>query len=320
MKLLKSEDSATDAKYDSILMIVDKLTKYTYLISYNEKFTAKQIVWIVLDRVIRHHGILETITLDRDRIFTSNFWQTLMAEIGTKIKLSTAYYPQTDEQTERTNQTLKIYLRYYMNHSQKNWIQLLPMAQLTLNNKTLTVTGKSVFYTNFGRHSNLFNVLRKSLQTTVVLLEVDQLRNIYKEMLRNIEYYQKRSESQINKKRIKKSQLKKGDKIYLFIKNLKILWLSRKLDYKKVDSFIIKTKKSNVTFELELSKGMKIHPVFHVSLLESANPETPAQDKPPKLSPDNEYEVESPPIDIVELCFEPRSIKNGTLQIFTVIL
>ena len=146
-----------------------------------------------------------------------------MAEIGTKMKLSIAYYPQTDEQTERTNQILETYLQHYVNHSQKNWIQLLSMTQLALNNKTLIAIGELVFYANFGRHPNLFNIPRKSLQITAVLLETDQLRNIYKEISRNIEYHQKYSESQINKKRMKKSQLKEENKIYLFIKNLKIL-------------------------------------------------------------------------------------------------
>ena len=162
VKLPKSEDSITNTKYDSILIIVNKLTKYTHLISYNKKFTAKQTAWVVLDRVIRYHRISEIITLDKDRIFTSNFWQILMTEIKTKLKLLTVYHPQTDGQTERTNQTLEIYLQHYMNHSQKNWVQLLPIAQLALNNRTATVIKESVFYTNFGHHSNLFNTLRNS--------------------------------------------------------------------------------------------------------------------------------------------------------------
>ena len=156
-----------------------------------------------------------------------------------------------------------------------------------------TIIRESAFYANFNRHFNLFNIPRKLLQATVALLEADQLKNIYKEILRNIKYYQKCSKSQINKKKMKKSQLKEKNKIYLFIKNLKISRLNRKLDYKKVDLFIIKIKKSNVTFELELSKGIKIHPVFYVLLLKSANPETPIQDKPSKLLSDNKYEIES---------------------------
>ena len=73
IKLLKLEDLVINIKYDSILIVVDKLTKYVYLISYNEKFTAKQTVWVVLDRVIQYHKIPEIIILDRDKIFINNF-------------------------------------------------------------------------------------------------------------------------------------------------------------------------------------------------------------------------------------------------------
>ena len=73
IKLLKLENISIEVKYDSILVIVDKLTKYIYLISYNERFTTKQTVYIVLDKVIRYYGIPENITTDRNKIFKNNF-------------------------------------------------------------------------------------------------------------------------------------------------------------------------------------------------------------------------------------------------------
>ena len=84
-------------KYDSILIVVNKFTKYVYLISCNERFITKQMAFIVLDRVIRYHRILESIIMDKNKIFQSNFWKTLIVEIGTKIKLLIIYYFQTDE-------------------------------------------------------------------------------------------------------------------------------------------------------------------------------------------------------------------------------
>ena len=77
--------------------------------------------------------------------------------------------------------------------------------------------------------------------------------------------------SQINRKKIKKILTKKKNKVYLFIKNLRTLWLNWKLDYKKVEFFIIKNKKSNIIFKLELSEEIKIHPIFYILLLESVN-------------------------------------------------
>ena len=97
MKLSKSENISTGIRYNSILIVIDKFTKYIYLISYNKKFTAKQTTYVILDKIIKYHGIPENITSDRDKIFKSNFWKTLIIEIGTKIKLLTVYYPQTDK-------------------------------------------------------------------------------------------------------------------------------------------------------------------------------------------------------------------------------
>ena len=73
MKFSKSEDLIINIKYNSILVIIDKLTKYIYLISYNKKFMTKQIIQIILDKVIRYYEILKNIMLNKDKIFTSNF-------------------------------------------------------------------------------------------------------------------------------------------------------------------------------------------------------------------------------------------------------
>ena len=162
VKLSKSEDVSIEVRYDNILIVMDKLIKYTYLILCSEEFTAKQTACVVLDRVIRYHRIPESITSDRDKIFKSNFWKTLIIEIGTKVKLLIIYYSQTDEQTERTNQTLETYLQYYINYSQENWVQLLSMTQLTLNNTKSIIIGILVFFANYSRYPNLFNILRKS--------------------------------------------------------------------------------------------------------------------------------------------------------------
>jgi transposase InsO family protein len=110
-------DPATGLTYDSILVIVDRFTKYALMIPFQQDYTAVQLAHVLKDRLIRDYGIPKTIISDRDKLFTSNYWATLMAEVGIKRKLSTAYYPQTDGQTERTNRTMKTYLKIYSNTS-----------------------------------------------------------------------------------------------------------------------------------------------------------------------------------------------------------
>jgi len=72
-KLSKSTNSAIEDKYDSILIMIDKLTKYLHIIACKEKFTAEQLEYIVLNRLIKHHDILKELTSDRDKLFTSNY-------------------------------------------------------------------------------------------------------------------------------------------------------------------------------------------------------------------------------------------------------
>lgn len=123
-KLPKSKDPTTKEEYDAILVIVDRLTKYSHIIAFKEKYTAEQLGHIVMDRLIRYHGIPKGITSDRDKLFTSNYWKTLIPLLGTKLRMSTAYHPETDGQTERTNQSLEQYLRHYINSAQNNWVSL----------------------------------------------------------------------------------------------------------------------------------------------------------------------------------------------------
>ena len=127
-KLPKSKDLTTTEVYDAIMVIVDRLTKYAIMLPFKEKYNAEQLAFLLLDRLIRDHGIPESITSDRDKLFTSNYWKTLLGMIGTKLRMSTVYHPQTDGQIERANQTLETYLRHYVNKKQNNWVQLLPMA------------------------------------------------------------------------------------------------------------------------------------------------------------------------------------------------
>jgi hypothetical protein len=123
-----SKDPTTGLSYNAILVIVDRFTKYTLMIPFRQDYTAVQLAHVLKDRLIRDYSIPKTIISDRDKLFTSNYWATLMAEIRTQRKLSTAYHPETDRQTERTNRTMKTYLKIYSNTKQDNWVSLLLIA------------------------------------------------------------------------------------------------------------------------------------------------------------------------------------------------
>ena len=115
--LLGSKDPVTGVFSDAILVIVDKLTKYTHFVPCTKTVTAEQLGYLVLDRLVRHHSLPLAFITDRDKLFTSAYWQTLVKSMGIKHKLSTVFHPKSDRQTKRANQTLKAYLRHYLNHA-----------------------------------------------------------------------------------------------------------------------------------------------------------------------------------------------------------
>ena len=82
--------------------------------------TAPALAEVIFNVVVRHHGLPDSIVSDRGSVFTSKFWSSLCYFLSIKRRLSTAFYPQTDGQTERQNSTMKAYLRAFVNYEQDN--------------------------------------------------------------------------------------------------------------------------------------------------------------------------------------------------------
>ena len=277
VKLPKSKDPVTDNKYDSILVMVDRLTKYSHFVPCNETITAPQLGCLVLDRLVRYHGIPTTFITDRDKLFTSNYWKTLVSAMGIRHKLSTAFHPQTDGQTERSNQSLEAYLRHYVNYAQDNWVALLPMAQIALNNNVSETTKTSPFYGNYGKNPNLFMEKQAGPQTDLALKTFESLKSIHEQARQAIVKEQERLTASRHKDSKTAPQLKTGDKVYLLTKNLKTRRKTKKLDHIKVGPFLISEVKGPSNYRLDLPKDSRIHPVFHISMLEPADAAIPLQ-------------------------------------------
>ena len=93
VKLPLSKDTITDIKYNSILVVVDRLTKYAHFILWKEKGNAKDLAKVILKEIIANHGIPQSIISDRDKLFTFKFWNTWTRQLGTKVKLLATYHP-----------------------------------------------------------------------------------------------------------------------------------------------------------------------------------------------------------------------------------
>nr|GFC27763.1 polyprotein, putative [Tanacetum cinerariifolium] len=99
--------------YDTIWMIVDRLTKSSHLLPMRENDPMEKVMKLYMKEVVTRHGVPVSIISDRDGRFTSLFWQALHKALGTRLDMSTAYHPETDGQSERTIQTLEDMLRAY---------------------------------------------------------------------------------------------------------------------------------------------------------------------------------------------------------------
>ena len=138
--------------FDSIFIVVDRLTKMAHFVSCNKIMTSEETARLFIDNVYKYHRLPDDIIFDRGIQFTSKFWQSLFKILQVEIKLSLAYHPQTDGQTERVNQVLEQYLRCSINYHQDNWIDLLPLAEFAYNNTIQDSTKQTPFFANYGYH------------------------------------------------------------------------------------------------------------------------------------------------------------------------
>jgi hypothetical protein len=115
-KLPLSKKPITGIIYNSIMIVTDRLTKYAYFISYLKSSSAEDLAYMFYKHVMANYGFPQRIINNKDKLFTSRFWKSLMDLSGIHHKLSITYHPQTDRQTKRLNQIMEQYLRCYVNY------------------------------------------------------------------------------------------------------------------------------------------------------------------------------------------------------------
>jgi transposase InsO family protein len=128
-----------------ILVVVDRLTKSAHFITMAHPYSAQSVAQAFVDNVIKLHGPPISIVTDRDRIFTSDLWQQVFKSLDIKQKLSTAYHPQMDGQSERVNQCLEAYLRCMVFQYPKKWAAWIPLAEWWYNTTYHTALKVSPF-------------------------------------------------------------------------------------------------------------------------------------------------------------------------------
>ena len=141
----------TMGKYDSIWVIVDRLTKSAHFILVKVTYNAEKLAKLYISEIVRLHGVPLSIISDRGTQFTSMFWRTLHAKLGTRLDLSTAFHPQTDGQSERTIQVLEDMLRECVIEFGGHWENFLPLAEFSYNNSYHSSMDMAPFEALYGR-------------------------------------------------------------------------------------------------------------------------------------------------------------------------
>jgi len=136
----------------AIVAFVDRLTKMTHLAACSTNIGAEAFAKLFRHQVFRLHGLPYELISDRDPRFTSHFMTEVCRLLNIKQGMSTAYHPQTDGQTERTNRTLEEMLRHFVNPVHDDWDEHLPMVEFAINDAWQESTHETPFVLNYGQH------------------------------------------------------------------------------------------------------------------------------------------------------------------------
>lgn len=187
--------------------------------------------------------------------------------LGVTVNLSSAFHPQSNGQTERTNQTLEQYLRCFVSYLQDDWVDYLPTAEFAYNNSKHSSTSLSPFYVNSGYHPVCIPDLPIATPIPAVNERLSLLQETRSKLLETLKVAQEAYKKASDRRRRAVPSFRVGDKVWLSAKNLKTQVPSVKLGPKYLGPFQILAQVNAVTFRLKLPDSMRIHPVFHASLL-----------------------------------------------------
>lgn len=152
-----------------VLIVVDRFSKYAHFIPLGHPYTASSVARAFFDQIVRLHGLPCSIVSDRDTVFTSTFWTELFTLAGVKLRLSSAFRPQTNGQSEMTNRILGVYLRCLAGDRPKSWLRWLPWTEYFYNSSFQTALKTTPFRVVYGRDPPTLLSYQPGLARTVAL-------------------------------------------------------------------------------------------------------------------------------------------------------
>ena len=282
--------------FDAVLVVVDRYTKFARYIPARKDWEAEDMADVLVEEVFTKYGKPVSFVSDRGSLFTSKFWSHLCYYLSIRLGYSTAFHPQTDGQTERQNQTLEQYLRGFVNYQQDDWVFWLSLAEYAYNNSVHSSTGISPFEALFGEKLSWEDAVREEKTTDIPAarkraLNLAAMRKLLEKRLTKAVAAQAKHYNSKHKPR----KYNVGDLVYLNSRNIESTRPSKKLDWKFYGPYKVIEPVGKQAYKLNLPQTMKIHNVFHVSLLEPCDGAHEGNVPPPppiNVEGEDEYEVE----------------------------
>jgi len=226
---------------------------------------------LYVKEIVRLHGVPESIISDRDPRFTSRFWQSLQNTLGTQLKMSSAYHPQTDGQSERTIQSLEDLLRTCVLDHLGTWSEVLPLVEFTYNNTYHSSIGMAPYEALYGRRCRTPLCWQQDGEAVVLgpefLQQTTKKVRVIQERMRAT---QSRQKSYVDKRR-RPLEFDAGDHIFLRVTpttGIGRALKSRKLNPRFIGPYQITRRIGPVAYEIALPPHLgNLHNVFHVSQL-----------------------------------------------------
>ncbi|CAH9118783.1 unnamed protein product [Cuscuta epithymum] len=272
--------------YTSILVVVDRLSKYGHFIPLKGPVTACSVAEVFSKEVVRLHGIPRSIVSDRDSLFISTFWKELFELSGTQLKFSSAYHPETDGQTEVLNRVLETYLRCFTSEQPRQWIRWISWAEYWYNTAFQTAARVTPFEVVYGRPPPSIRRFLPGESSVAAVAEVLGSRDVMLRRLKeNLQKAQQSMATQANKHR-RNVVFQAGEKVFLKVRPHRQTTLFRqpynKLSAKFYGPFKVEKRIGEAAYRLALPATSRIHPVFHTSQLRKVIGDHPVESELPE--------------------------------------
>ncbi len=258
---------------DTVIVIVDRLTKYANFIPLRHSFTANHVARVFMDTIYKLHGCPKSIVIDRDKIFTSQFWTELFKLLGAQLNMSTSYHPETDGQTDHVNRCLKTYLRCMCFQHPHKWSKYFSLAEWWYNTNYHTSLGTTSYVVLYGVASPDTLVAAAGAATSQEVREwVEEREKLTRELRDRLQVAQNRIKQQADKHR-RDREYCVGDKVYLKLQPYRQVSVAArknpKLTARHYGPYEIIGRVGQVAYKLGLPDDSQVHPIIHVSLLKN---------------------------------------------------